>query len=455
MERLKAFYLSLPTGLRAALPGWLEVWLRDRVLPAWEGRTRARRLEALLWGGFSRAARAELGALAADPAAPGREAAAAALALARWHGAAGDFAAALDAVEIARARTRRLGRDRRHYLLEAMFLLRLGRAAEARRLLEVRAGRFDPSAELLRATAWNPAVDEAGDAERALGHLNGILARAGLSPLVCRDPAAPLGFDTLAGTARPGSRRGPLVSVIVPLHNGACTIGTALAGLCAQTWGDLEILVVDDASTDDGPARVAAAAASDPRIRLIRQGTNGGAYAARNGGLAEARGAFITTHDADDWAHPEKIARLIDALAGGRAPLAISAWARADDRLAFWGPWQPSPNMIGPDFSSVLFSRDVLDIAGGWDTARTGADREFVARIERIFGARPLPVLPAAPLAFGRLGSASLTRAEATHAATALHGVRREYREAASFWHAGLDAAAIRRSGRPPIPISS
>jgi hypothetical protein len=455
MERLKALYLGLPTGLRAALPGRLEVWLRDRVLPAWEGRTRARRLEVLLWGGFSRAALAELSPLAADPAAPGREAAAAALALARWHGAAGDFAAALGAVEVARARAPRLGRDRRHYLLEAMFLLRLGRAAEARALLEARAGRrFDPSAELLRATAWNPAVDAAGDAGRALGHLNGILARAGLSPLARRDPAAPLGFDALAGTAAPGSRRGPLVSVIVPLHNGARTIGTALAGLCAQTWGDLEILVVDDASTDDGPARVTAAAARDPRIRLIRRQANGGAYAARNRGLAEARGAFVTTHDSDDWSHPEKIARLVDALDGGRTPFAISAWARADDRLAFWGPWQPSPNMVGPDFSSVLFSRDVLDVVGRWDTARTGADREFVARIERIFGAKPLPVLPAAPLAFGRLGPASLTRAEATHAATALHGVRREYREAAAFWHAGLDAAAIRRSGlaaEPPL----
>jgi hypothetical protein len=105
------------------------------------------------------------------------------------------------------------------------------------------------------------------------------------------------------------------------------------------------------------------------------------------------------------------------------------------------------------NFSSVFFRRDLVGRCGPWDTVRISADREFASRIERLYDLPPqCAFLPGAPLAFGRSGAGSLTRASATHAATLLHGIRREYREAGAYWHATLDPPRIRAAGWQYVP---
>lgn len=450
--RLESVYRALPPGLRAALPARLELWLRDRALPALRGARAAHGLEARLWAGFSETALPALETLARGG--PAREAAMAALALARWHGARDETLAALGQVVAARRRLPGLARDRRQYLLEALFLARLGRTAEARALLDARrGGRYDPSLPWFAALAWNPALTgDPADATRVLAEINAAFARFGVSPVTRADPEAPLGFDNLRGAAGPRSLRGgPLVSVLLPFHDAEATLRTAIESLAAQSWDALEVLMIDDASRDGGPAIAAEFAARDPRFRLISQAPNGGAYAARNRGLAEARGDYVTTHDADDWSHPEKLARALAALRKRKAPFVLTDWVRADDALCFLGSWCPSPNQPLADFSSALFPRALFDRVGPWDTARVGADREFLGRVRRLTGTRmPAPVLKGCPLAFGRLSGGSLTRAGATHAATARHGIRRDYHEAAAAWHATLTPPAL-RAGHPPF----
>jgi glycosyltransferase involved in cell wall biosynthesis len=406
-------------------------------------------LELRLWGGFSRSAGAELAALTEAADAPPRAAAEAALALARWHGAAGDFGTALGLAGEARRRCPRLAADRRHYLLEALFLCRTGRGAEARALLDTRARGFDPAASLLRADSWDPVAEP----ERVLAEVNAVFRRFGLSGIARRDPAAPLGLDNLRGEAEPGTAAGPLVTVIVPVWNAAATLATALRSLAEQTHPALEILVVDDGSTDASAEIAADFARADPRFRLLRQGENRGGYAARNRALAEAAGEFVTVQDADDWSHPERIARHLADLVRRDLPFNRSDWTRATTGLRFWGPWRPSPNLVSPNFSSVFFRRALVAHCGPWDTARVSADREFAARLERLHGLPPQPaLLPGCPLAFGRDAGGSLTRAPATHAATLLHGIRREYREAAALWHGSLDPASLRATGWRAAP---
>jgi glycosyltransferase involved in cell wall biosynthesis len=87
------------------------------------------------------------------------------------------------------------------------------------------------------------------------------------------------------------------VSIIIPLYNKAPYVRRALDSIAAQTFADFEAIVVDDGSTDDGAAIVAGY--SDVRFRMIRQ-ANAGPGAARNSGLAQARGEFIAFLDADD-----------------------------------------------------------------------------------------------------------------------------------------------------------
>lgn len=97
-----------------------------------------------------------------------------------------------------------------------------------------------------------------------------------------------------------------LVSVVMPLYNGERYVRDAIASVQAQTEPRWELLVVDDGSTDTGPALVAAIAKADARVRLMRT-PNAGAAAARNVGLHAARGEFITFLDCDDWWQPRAI----------------------------------------------------------------------------------------------------------------------------------------------------
>jgi len=104
----------------------------------------------------------------------------------------------------------------------------------------------------------------------------------------------------------------PRASIIIPAFNAESTIARALNSARFQSEGSLEIIVVDDASTDQPSAIVAGAAAIDPRVRLLCLPVNAGPGAARNRGIAIAKGAWIALLDADDSYHPERIEKLLD-----------------------------------------------------------------------------------------------------------------------------------------------
>jgi glycosyltransferase involved in cell wall biosynthesis len=105
----------------------------------------------------------------------------------------------------------------------------------------------------------------------------------------------------------------PLVSVVIPAYNRAATIAAAIESVLRQTWGDFELIVVDDASTDGTAA--AAAQVEDPRVRLIANPRNLGAAGARNAGVAEARGTWIAFQDSDDEWLPGKLEKQMARLA--------------------------------------------------------------------------------------------------------------------------------------------
>ena len=98
-----------------------------------------------------------------------------------------------------------------------------------------------------------------------------------------------------------------LFSIVIPLYNKAAYVEETLHSVMAQTLQPLEVLVIDDGSTDDGPARVAALQYAP--LRLIRQ-RNAGVSAARNAGIASARGDYVCFLDADDCYAPGFLAAL-------------------------------------------------------------------------------------------------------------------------------------------------
>lgn len=93
-------------------------------------------------------------------------------------------------------------------------------------------------------------------------------------------------------------QHGDLISVIVPIFNRAHLVQKSIGSILAQSYKNLDIVVVDDGSRDDLEKSILEL--NDPRIRLIRRDINGGAAAARNTGILAAKGEWITFHDSDD-----------------------------------------------------------------------------------------------------------------------------------------------------------
>ena len=189
----------------------------------------------------------------------------------------------------------------------------------------------------------------------------------------------------------------PLVSVVVPAYNAAWSLDETLASVCAQTYRHIEVLVVDDGSTDTTAEVVAAWTQRDCRVRLIRK-PNGGVASARNRGMHEARGVYVAPIDADDLWEPDHLERQVAALEVA-GPDAVMAFARTlfvdvEDRpmpKAVWCPWESHTEPPAPpetDFrglllrnsvangSAAVFRRDRMLAAGGYDEGLRAAGGE-------------------------------------------------------------------------------
>ncbi|HYE02566.1 MAG TPA: glycosyltransferase family 2 protein [Phycisphaerales bacterium] len=150
----------------------------------------------------------------------------------------------------------------------------------------------------------------------------------------------------LPAPQQPGAA--PALAFVVPAFNAAHTIERTLRSLARQTRADFELVVVDDGSTDQTAARVAACIGSDPRSRLLPQ-PNAGVAAARARGLAATTAPAVCFLDADDWIHPRFAAAMLDLLARTRADVAACSYrfAAPDARDLGWtvrlGPADATP----------------------------------------------------------------------------------------------------------------
>jgi glycosyltransferase involved in cell wall biosynthesis len=142
--------------------------------------------------------------------------------------------------------------------------------------------------------------------------------------------------------------RRPTVSVVIPCHNYASFLGAATASVLTQTAVDVDVLIIDDCSTDDTPRVAAALAGADPRIRVVVHERNLGHIATYNEGIGEAQGEYLVLLSADDLLAPGSLARaaaLLDAhpsvgLAyGAVVPFASEPEPAAREAVDSWTIW--------------------------------------------------------------------------------------------------------------------
>lgn len=124
----------------------------------------------------------------------------------------------------------------------------------------------------------------------------------------------------------------PLVSVVAANFNGGAYLTVAIRSVLEQSLTDLELIIVDDASSDDSIAVIQAAAAGDPRIKLIGQPRNQGPAAARNRALEVARGRWIAVLDTDDMMADDRLERLVERGEADGADIVVDNLMVFDDR---------------------------------------------------------------------------------------------------------------------------
>ena len=162
-----------------------------------------------------------------------------------------------------------------------------------------------------------------------------------------------------------------LVSIIMPSYNTARYIADSIRSVQAQTYGNWELLIVDDCSTDDTDGAVAPFLA-DGRIRYLKNAVNSGAAVSRNYALREAKGRWIAFLDSDDLWFPEKLERQLACMEETGCHFSYT-----DYRVCLNGQLQPYA-VIGPD---VVTRRKMRDYCY-FSTITVIYDREYVGLIQ-------------------------------------------------------------------------
>ncbi len=235
------------------------------------------------------------------------------------------------------------------------------------------------------------AAIERGDEVEWIKYLNAYLSCFGVTPITLR-PGDTL-LSRLSTCSLPLVDSGPLVTVIMPAWNAESTVESAVHSILNQTWKNLELVIVDDASEDSTWEILSNISGADDRVRLVRNKINVGPYVSKNMALMRARGKYVTGHDADDWAHPQRLENHMNFILGSDESVraSLTYMIRMTDKGYF-----DTFSKIN-DFTidgvtrtasiSCLFDRQFLsERLGFWDSVRFGADSEMIARAQRVLG---------------------------------------------------------------------
>lgn len=337
--------------------------------------------------------------------------------------AALEFAAAELPVNVKSRRFRKLLVE--HYILSHEY-------RRARSLLDTWRDVDREFHKYLRAELDNPFfVQDGGDTESWLRNFNREFVAHGLIPIQLANGDG-TAFDRLS-TAEPVSEAqfdGPKVSVIVTTFKPEeAELSTSVRSILSQTYSNLEVIVVDDASGPQFQDRITAACAVDDRVKIVRADQNGGTYRARNIGLGLATGDYVTGQDDDDWSHPERISEQVSFLEThpNTVGCRVGSVTCLSDLVRVRLGYKP----LGANASSLMMRREVFDRVGGFMNARKAADTELHKRAEAITG---LPVVDIEkPLAVVRIEPASLSRTD--FRAGWSHPARREFKFSYAHWH--------------------
>lgn len=298
-----------------------------------------------------------------------------------------------------------------------------------------------------------------GNLERAVQQLDDYYATMGCRPVRMSQPDNHDVFGSLtcveaaAGHCRDGyppQYDGPLVSVVMTAYNVEHVVKTSVLSILNQSYRNLELIVVDDCSTDGTVEALRLLEGKDERMKVIAKDTNDGTYVSKNIGMLRATGELVAFQDSDDWSHPERLGKSVAAL---EAEPHVVALTTSYARMTSEGDLilQRNNQYSFKSYISLMFRKEeVLQRAGFFDSVRAEGDSEFERRLNILFGERRVVNYPW-QLYFGRVRAGSITaNAQYGQARGAAAPLRKKYRNAYLKWHTKISSG---HSGFMPFPL--
>lgn len=241
---------------------------------------------------------------------------------------------------------------------------------------------------ILKANAAISRNDEAG----WLDCVNQYLQTFRLEPLYFREGNSLL--SRLSTRTLPAVEHGPVVTVIMPAWNAQDTVEFAARSILNQTWQPLELIIVDDASSDSTWSFLKQLVVEDSRVKILRNKVNVGPYVSKNIALMIASGDYVTGHDADDWAHPERIQNHMAEIIGSDVELSASLGymlrITPEKEITKFGDADTNFCLDGAvrlaSISCMFRTSELRERLGFWDSVRFGADSEMIGRAMAFYG---------------------------------------------------------------------
>jgi len=158
----------------------------------------------------------------------------------------------------------------------------------------------------------------------------------------------------------------PVVSVVMTVYNAEDYLGEAMDSILAQTFGDFELIVIDDGSTDGSTSMLRDYAARDQRVRLTSR-PNTGVVRAANEGIAQARGKYLARMDSDDVSSPQRFARQVAHLDANPDCVLVGS------RVTLIDPYGSPVAVSGQKLTHQEIEKELLTNGGGWAVVQPSA----------------------------------------------------------------------------------
>lgn len=417
-------------------------------------------LREKLWGGFGQTASAEILTYLSEGRLRPRERAELCYELARWRAALDDWMQVLDLLDQAATLNPEILHLAEPTALRLEAELQVVQLDAASFTLKSAENILSPTEYFFAKSNYLLLAHGADATAERLALLNRIYTAAVLSPVGLIDPDGPLDMDNLIGLGVTPVKRPEKVSVIFPVYQAADHLETAIRSVRAQSYTNLEIIIVDDASLDDSWNIIQRHAAEDDRIVALRNSENIYTYRTRNRGLHRATGEFVTVHDSDDWSHPDMILRQVAQFAQSNVRGVFGTAVRVKKGCrAMLDPQKPALRFMRRCYPAFMARREELVSLGGWDEVRVGADDELVERFSLKHGDKSIGHAgSSAPLTLQRTHDASLTQVAETSVASETYGLRKTYKIQHAHWRlrqikSGESLKVSRKDAKKPFPV--